>query len=178
VAILTAPPQTRLVQSVTDHPYALKANRVVVRHEYGEVIAVIEIVSPGNKNAQAHLRAFVEKSAELIRQGVHLLVIDLFPPNRRNPQGIHKLIWDEFGEQDFDLPADKPLILASYSAGAVKRAYVEPVAVGDALPDMPVFLEPERYVAAPLNATYQTTWEMFPAPLKRLLASEHDGDAL
>jgi hypothetical protein len=34
---------------------------------------------------------------------------------------------------------------------------------------MSLFLEPETYVKAPLEATYQETWRLFPAPLKRLL---------
>ena len=51
---------------------------------------------------------------------------------------------------------DKPLTLAAYSAGPVK-AYVEPVAVGDVMPDMPLFLDPDRHVPAPLEATYQAT---------------------
>ncbi len=48
-------------------------------------------------------------------------------------------------------------------------AYVEPVAVGDTLPDMPIFLKPDFYVPAPLETTYETTWSHFPAPMKRLL---------
>ncbi len=43
-----------------------------------------------------------------------MLVIDLFPPSKRDPQGIHKLIWDEFQEEDLELPADKRLTLAAY----------------------------------------------------------------
>jgi hypothetical protein len=43
------------------------------------------------------------------------------------------------------------------------------VAVGDALPDMPIFLKPEFYVPAPLEETYTSTWQHFPAPMKRLL---------
>lgn len=42
----------------------------------------------------------------------------------------------------------------SYAAGAEKVAYVEPVGVGDALPDMPLFLTPDRYVPCPLEAAY------------------------
>jgi hypothetical protein len=35
---------------------------------------------------------------------------------------------------------------------------------------MPIFLKPDFYVRAPLEATYRTTWEdFFPAPMKRLL---------
>jgi hypothetical protein len=47
---------------------------------------------------------------------------------------------------------------------------VEFIAVGDALPEMPLFLKPEVYVPAPLEKTYQTTWSLFPGPLKGLLA--------
>ncbi len=48
-------------------------------------------------------------------------------------------------------------------------AYIDPVAVGDVLPDMPLFLKAGIYVPTPLEATYQTTWKGFPAVLKRLL---------
>jgi hypothetical protein len=98
-----------------------------------------------------------------------LLVIDLFPPGSRDPQGIHKAIWDEFQEEEFEIPRDKPLTLASYDAGPPRVAYVESIAVGGALPDMPLFLQPEIYLPAPLEATYETTWSVFPAALKRLL---------
>ena len=111
----------------------------------------------------------MKKSAELLRHGVHLLVIDLFPPGKWDLQGIHKAIWDEFEEEDLELPRDQPLTLAAYDAGPPYVAYVEWVGVGDALPGMPLFLKPEIYVPAPLEATYQTTWGVFPAALKGLL---------
>jgi len=50
--------------------------------------------------------------------------------------------------------------------------YVEAVAVGDGLPDTPLFLKPEFYVPAPLANTYQLTWEDFPSPLKGLLETK------
>jgi hypothetical protein len=169
LAVATAPPRTRLVRRSEAEIYAGKANRITVRHRHGDVVAVIEIVSPGNKASRNELRAFVEKSADLIHQNVHLLVIDLFPPGPRDPQGIAKAIWDEFLEEDLELPPEKPLMLASYDAGPPRVAYIEPVAVGDVLRDMPLFLKAGFYVPAPLEATYQTTWKGFPAVLKRLL---------
>jgi hypothetical protein len=169
LAVATAPPRTRLIRRNEADIYARKANRITVRHRHGDVVAVIEILSPGNKASRAEFRALVEKSADLIRQGVHLLVIDLFPPGPRDPQGIHKAIWDEFVEEDFALPSDKPLTLAAYDAGPPRVAYVEFLVAGDVLPDMPLFLKPEFYVPAPLEATYQTTWAAFPAVLKGLL---------
>jgi Protein of unknown function (DUF4058) len=167
--ITTLAPRTRFVRRAEADRYARKANRITVRHEYGRVIAVIEIVSPGNKGSRNALQAFVRKMADLLDQGIHLLVVDLFPPGNRDPQGIHKAIWDEIAEEPFDLPPDKPLILAAYDAGPVKVAYVDAFAVGDVLSEMPLFLEPEVHVPTPLEATYQTTWNAFPAALKGFL---------
>jgi hypothetical protein len=169
LAVAAAPPRARVVRSTEGGVYARRADRVTVRHRHGQIVAIVEVVSPGNKGANSELRAFVEKVSDLIQNGVHALVVDVFPPTRRDPQGIHKAIWDEFEDEDFSLPADKPLTVAAYSAGAVKTAYVEPFAVGDELPVMPLFLEPELYVPVSLEDTYRTSWDVFPAALKGLL---------
>jgi hypothetical protein len=152
--------------------YALKADRVAIRHRHWGVVAVIEIVSPGNKSSKAALRSFVDKAVAFLRQGVHLMVIDLFPPTARDPQGLHKAIWDEILEEHFALPPGRPLTLASYSAGALKIACVEPVAVGDSLPEMPLFIAPERYVSAPLEVTYDLTWNDCPAPFREAVLAD------
>jgi hypothetical protein len=170
LAVATAPPATRVVRRAEDEVYVRKADRIAVRHRHGELVAVIEIVSPGNKASKNELRSFVEKTANFIAQGIHLLVIDLFPPGKRDPHGILEAIWDEFVEEDFELPASQLLTLAAYDAGPPPVAYVEPVAVGDVIPEMPIFLKPGFYVPAPLEATYRTTWDdFFPAPMKGLL---------
>lgn len=167
VAVLDTPPRARVVsRGENSAGYARRADRLAVYLPQGELIAVIEIVSPGNKDNTNGLKSFVRKAGKLIRRGVHLLVIDLFPPSVRDPHGIHEPIWDQFKEEPFDLPPDKPLTLAAYSAGSEKVAYVENVAVGDELPDLPIFLSPERYVPCPLEATYRTSWGVFPAALK------------
>ncbi len=168
---LAAPPRTRLVKQV-DSPaaaYARRANRIVVRHALGDVVAVMEVVSPGNKDSRHAIRAFVEKAAAFLRSGVHLLVVDLFPPTPRDPSGIHKAIADEFHDEPFDPPPDKPLTLVGYAARYPLTAYIEPVAVGDPLPDMPLFLTPTRHVPVPLGPTYDATWAASPAPFRTLL---------
>ena len=97
---------------------------------------------------------------------MHLLIVDLFPPSKRDPQGIHQAIWERIADEPFALPPDKPLTLAAYAVWPDTAAYIEPVAVGDVLPDMPIFLTAEEWIPCPLEATYQTAWEQFPAPLK------------
>jgi Protein of unknown function (DUF4058) len=166
IALAVTPPRTRYVVRSEADPYLTKVNRVAIRDPRGRLVSIIEIVSPGNKGSRAKLQEFVDKAVDFIRQGIHVLVIDVLPPTRRDPQGIHKAIWDEIDDEPFELPSDKRLTLASYSAGIEKVAYVEPVAVGDALPSMPLFLEPEIYIPASLDATYETTWSVCPSALK------------
>jgi hypothetical protein len=171
VAVDLQPPKARFVARSEAAGYARKANRITVRHPDGDVVAMLEIVSPGNKDSRHAIRAFARKAVELLQAGVHLLIVDLFPPSRRDPQGIHKVIWDRVRDEPFALPPDKPLTVVAYRAGPETVAYVEPVAVGDPLPDAPVFLTADRYVPCPLEATYQAAWEQFPAPLKAPLES-------
>jgi hypothetical protein len=171
IAIAEAPPKARFIATTEHEAYAARANRIMIRHRLGKVVAVIEIVSPGNKSSQHALNSFAEKAAELLSQGINLLVVDLFPPSRRDPQGIHQAIWQQFGDEPFELPADKPLTAAAYAAGATITAYVEPVAVGDALPALPIFLDQDIYVPAPLEATYQSTWNRCPQPVREVVES-------
>lgn len=167
VAVIDNPPRTRIVtRGENTAGYARRADHLAIYLPQGELVAVIEIISPGNKDNANGLRSFVRKAGKLLRRGVHLLVVDLFPPSVRDPQGIHKAIWDQFKVEPFDLPPDKPLTLASYVAGCDKVAYVENVAVGDVLADMPIFLTEDHYVPCPLEASYQVAWGVFPRALK------------
>ena len=45
-------------------------------------------------------------------------------------------------------------------------AYVEPIAVGDVLIDMPLFLASGIHVKVPLEPTYQTAWEGLPEEMR------------
>jgi len=171
VVVAPARPKTRFVLPIPrdQERYAGKANRIAIHHELGDVVAVIEIVSPGNKDRKHSLQSFVDKAVDWIGQQVNLLVVDPFPPGPHDPRGIHRAIWDEFTDQPFELPPDKPLTMAAYQVAPISTAYVEPIAVGDRLPDMPLFLYDELYVNVPLEETYQTTWSVLPIEIRRLL---------
>jgi hypothetical protein len=152
------PPSTRMVFRSDEEIYADRANRVVVKHHLGPTVAIIEIVSPGNKDCRPRIDDFVEKAVEFIQKGVHVLVLDLFPPTSCDPLGIHQLIWDMFHVEPFEFPTGKDRILASYEAGREKVAYVEPVAIGDILPSMPLFLTSGKHIKVPLESTYLLAW--------------------
>ena len=129
-----------------------------------------DIVSPGNNASRHAFSSFVQKSLELLDAGIHLLILDLLPPGPRDPQGIHGAICAEMSNVSFELPADRKLTLAAYAAGVELKAFVDPVAVGQPLPDMPLFLEPEIYVKLPLESSYQDAFAAVPRYWREVLA--------
>lgn len=174
IAVATAPPKTTLTAEVDLRRYAGKSNRISIRHSSGDrVVAVIELVSPGNKSSKRGLESFVRKAAELIEGSVHLLVVDVFPPSRPDPEGIHGAIWSEIEAEEFVLPPDRPLTSVAYEAGEIVKAWIEPMAVGGLLPEMPIFLAPRRHVLVPLEATYMQAWDDLPARWRDRI--EHGG---
>lgn len=151
--------------------YARKANRIAIRHELGRVVAMIEVVSPGNKDSRHAIASFIAKAVDFIRNGIHFLMIDLFPPGPRDLHGLAQAVWDELvGESLGTRPADKPFTVAAYDAGSELTAYVDALAVGDPLPDAPVFLAPGWYVNVPLEQTYMASWDVTPKPIRELVA--------
>ncbi len=173
-AVADAPPGARQVARIESEAaaYARKANRIAVRHQFGHVVAILEVVSPGNKDSKQAIGAFLSKAIEFLRNGVNLVVVDLFPPTSRDPDGLHALIWDQMTSVPFDpRPAGHPLTVASYDAGDNLTAYVDPLAVGDPLPDASLFLAPGWYVSVPLERTYMAAWDVTPQPLRDLVES-------
>ncbi len=170
VATVTASPP-RVTFTATEQALkreVWKQRRILIYHaEDRQIVAVIEIVSPSNKAKKSELTTFVQKAVALLRQKINLLVIDPFPATTRDPNGIHALIWKALVKKPYIRPADKPIALSAYAAKTkAYTAYVEPVAVGDVLPEMPLFLDPERYVNVPLEPTYLSAWDGFPRQLR------------
>jgi hypothetical protein len=169
VALAVAPPKVRFRVEAEANQYAAKAKAVVVRHVSNhQVIAIVEIISPGNKNNQRGFEAFVRKAHETLAAGIHLSLIDLFPPGPRDPQGIHVAVWGS--SENYTHSADKPLTCVAYIGGAGAAAFINPIGIGDPLPELPLFLTPEVYVEIPLEATYEAAWEGMPAYWREVLA--------
>jgi hypothetical protein len=146
---------------------------IAVRHVSGDrIVAMIEIVSPGNKNNRKAFRAFVEKAWELLEHRIHLLFIDPFPPGKNDPDGIHAEIWQT--ENDNEVPIrvtqDHPLALMSYECGATTEAFIETFAVGETVPAMPLFLTPGEHIMIPLEETYRLAWDCVPPRWQQVVA--------
>lgn len=161
--VMLAPPTLQPTAETDFAFYRRKQKFIVVRHTSGDrIVAVIEILSPGNKAARHPLRSFLTKAAELLERQVHMLILDLLPPGAFDPQGIHAELWQEIAGESYELPSDKPLTCAAYESGPSLRAYVQNLTVGDPLPEMPLFLEPEQAISIPLERAYTLALEALP----------------
>ena len=168
--VLVAQPRVHLTAETNLDFYRRKQNVVAVRHVSGDhLVAIVEIVSKGNKSGRKAFDDFVRKAAEFLSRQIHMLILDLQPTTARDPQGIHGAIWDEVAGQEYVRPPDTPLTLAAYESGACVRAFIEPIGVGDTLINMPLFLEPGRYVAVPLEETYQLAFDSVPRRWRTIL---------
>ena len=134
---------------------AFRPKRVAVRHTTDDrVVAIIELVSPGNKDSRHAVRQFARKVVRAVHAGVHVLFVDPFPPRPADPHGMHNVVWPMLNGDPHHFPPETPLLAASYEAVTPPNCYLTPFAVGRPLPDMPVFLEPDFAVPLPLEATY------------------------
>lgn len=174
LAVAEHPPRVEVVEPAEDvDVYAEKADRIAIRHVTGDrAVAFIEIVSPGNKNGEGKVRAFVEKLSDLFGRGCHLLVIDLIPPGAFDPRGLHAEFWGLTRGSSRGVTPAGPLGLSAYRSSFVPTAYFHTLKVGEPLPDMPLFLTPKHYVNVPLEATYAAAWRGVPQRWKEVLEAE------
>jgi hypothetical protein len=61
------------------------------------------------------------------------------------------------------------MTLAAYAAGPQFDAYLEHLAPGASLPDMPLFLRRDWYINAPLASTYQAAYDGMPGFWREVL---------
>jgi hypothetical protein len=173
LAVATAPPKVLSTAETEAQYYLSRQRRLVIRHASGNrIVAFLEIVSPGNKGSQRAFDSFLDKAYAALDGGIHLLLIDLLPPTNRDPRGIHDALWEGLCGQGFTPPPGKDRTLAAYTSGLTKKAYVEPVSVGQPLTPMPLFLTDERYVYVPLEETYQSAFEGVPRIYRKALEAE------
>jgi hypothetical protein len=159
-AVADAPPKVWQMITSEQSAYILKRRTLAIRStSHDRLVALIEVVSPGNKSGVHPFGQFVDKAIACFERELHLLVIDLHKPTKRDPQGIHGAIIRDFDESEYRAPDDKKLTLVSYESGIPLNSYIQPIAVGDVLPDMPLFIDRGLYVNVPLEETYQAGFQ-------------------
>ncbi len=171
-AVAEAPLRVRHHESLGPTAKGLRRT-LTIRHVSGHrLIALFELVSPANKDRQESVDVFVNKATAALDSGIHVAVVHLFPPGPFDPCGMTGAIrrsLTEYYDGPDHLPDGGPLSVASYVAGPVLEMYSEELSVGSALPELPLFLSPERYVNLPLEATYAAAYQGMPAFWRNVL---------
>ena len=173
-------PRTRYIDE-TDHWSALRESRVVIHSKRGDrVVAVIEVVSPRNKDRAEAVTFFGNKLETALQAGCNGLVIDLLPAGKFDPLGMHQAFWSRFCENPHGVSEGEPLAMSSYHAplqnGTLDPiAYFESVAVGQELPEMPLFLSSGEYINMPMQRLYDDTIAKLPSPYLEDLEDRHAG---
>lgn len=131
-------------------------------YDTSRLIAVIEIVSPGNKDRPDAVQGFVEKVLFLLQEGVHVMVVDVIRVPR---QAIRQSILRRLGVQTGEVTSHQ-LWVASYCSLPDNDPYPHlkvqewalMVNVNEPLPTLPLFLRTnEQWVRVDLENTYEAT---------------------
>lgn len=170
VTLTETPPVVHSQVTIARDSYARLQRTLVIRHASGDrIVAMIEVLSRGNKSNRHALRSFLDKALAALDAGIHLLLVDVHPPGPRDPNGIHGALLDEIGTEDYVLTHERPLTVAAYVGGAVVNAFVAHFAVGEPIPPMPLFLTRENYIPVPLEASYMAAWQDVPPHYQAIL---------
>jgi hypothetical protein len=155
VAVQTwAPPKTALAFPAA---FPDEVEIQVLSIESGPVlVAAIEIVSPGNKDRDEARRAFVGKCTAYLAQGVGLIVVDTVTSRSAN---LHDELMRFLGlAEPFLFAPGVSLYTSAYRPRRVPDDRIElwpvPLAVGAALPTLPLALRNSITVPIDLEDTY------------------------
>jgi hypothetical protein len=122
------------------------------------LVAVVELVSPGNKDRPEQRRAFAAKCASYLAQGVSLIMIDVVTNRHANLHNDLMRLMEAAPDHDF--PGDVPLYAVAYRPvrrpdGEAIDLWRRPLAVGAPLPTLPLRLTGDQFVPVDFEATYQ-----------------------
>jgi len=124
------------------------------------LVGVVELVSPSNKDRPESRRAFAGKCSAYLQAGVGLVVVDVVTARHSRP---HDDLVDLLGQPVSNhLPGDWPLSAVAYRPtrrGGNNQIdmWTCRVAVGEALPSLPLCLRRGPAVVLDLEATYDET---------------------
>lgn len=171
LAVAEAPPQVRHRSELSPSARA-RQRTLAIRHVSGHrLVAVVEIVSPANKDRWEHVDELAGKVDGLLSAGVHVLLVDPFPPGKHDPQGVDAVVREFYGapEPSPSLRPEEPLTAVSYRAAPPIEVYLEHFGAGTKIPDMPLFFQADRYINVPLEVTYMSAFRGVPEVWKENL---------
>jgi hypothetical protein len=154
-----SPRPTLLVDADLREQYEYEV-RVYDQSRARQLVAAVELVSPGNKDRPENRRALVTKCAALLQQGVCVSLVDLVTTRHFN---LYADLLAQLGLSDPALAPDPPAIYAVTCRGRKiggkpkLEAWAHPLTIGQPLPTLPLWLSDEMAVSLELEASYEET---------------------
>jgi hypothetical protein len=125
------------------------------------LVAAIELVSPSNKDRPESRRAFVAKTAALLQQDVCVSIVDVVTVRQFN---LYADLLELIGRSDPALGAEPPYLYAVTVRGRkrIRRrplldSWFYPLALGQRLPALPVWLDVDLGISLDLEPSYEDT---------------------
>lgn len=135
--------------------------RVYDMEQGWQLVAAIELVSPATKDRPEKRRAFVAKVAALLQKDVCVSIIDLVTVRQSN---LYAELLDLIDRRDPKLGAPPPSLYAvtlRTRKPPMKRSLLDiwhyPMPLGQPLPTLPIWLNLDRCILLPLEASYEET---------------------
>ena len=141
LALAEAPPRVSHQSEMVPAPRS-RRRTLAIRHVSGHrLVAVVEIVSPANKDRLEHIEELAGKIDSFLGAGIHAMMIDPFPVGLHDPNGLDAVIREFYcGPEGVGAPSiDSPPCVVSYCAALRIGIFSEPLEVGRELPVMPLF---------------------------------------
>jgi hypothetical protein len=126
-----------------------------------ELRAAVELVSPANKDRAGSRRTFAAKCAGYLKHGIGVVIVDIVTARSAN---LHAELFDVLEAKGRRAAWQSPtgLYAVAYRPVPVRKGprvevWPEPLALGSALPVMPLWLALDLYVPLRLEESYLTT---------------------
>ena len=163
-ATLAPPAPTLLLES--DWPEQDEYEVRVYDETFGRrLVAVVELVSPANKDRPDSRRAFVAKCAALLQQDVCVAIVDIVPVRRFN---LYAELLELIGGTDPLMSDNPPTYAVTLRGRRGSRRRIETFAhvleVGQPLPTLPLWLSADQWVRVELEPTYEETCRLLGVP--------------
>lgn len=168
VAIAAWAPPGPTMAVATDLPnldeYAV---RVYDTRRGRRLVGAVEIVSPAHKDRPEHRHAFVAKCAAMLQDRVCVVIVDLVTTRDAN---LYADLLDLFGRDD-PSPTGGPPPLYAASCRLTRRedawlleTWAHPLAIGRALPTLPLWLAGDLAVPLEFEPSYEETCRVLRIP--------------
>src|SRR5215831_16244117 len=143
------------------HPFQMSGVVVEVgifsRSGGPQLAGAVELVSPANKDRPLHREAFVSKCVTYLQAGVGLVIVDVVTERAAD---LYRELLVRLGLAD---PGPGPVLSGSAfrpverNGTSMLDAWREPIAVGQPLPTLPLWLRGGLCLPVELEATYERT---------------------